>query len=325
MGAGRRGENRGFMYVRSAEACTVQSSSRPVPPSVVAAQRARIASTMQAWDAAQRAFADLLYGRTPDQFRDVGVPVQVEVSRNLVGVASAGRASQALTFRGQVPAGLDSSACGCRLAGPEYVPLSATSAPAERPEPVLTTVQGPTVPAVFTPAVAAIPAAAPAVRPRWGNLCFALRHGMVDESQFEPGVYAALQLRCSQLGYAGACPPPREVALYLAHGRAAGTLPYIAVSDADLAALPPVLSELGTCPESAAMGGVGLGSCGAVGRRRGLGDFRCAPALAGSGAIAPGVPAAALQWAKENPATAGGLVAGLVGLVLSGLRVRGAV
>jgi hypothetical protein len=147
---------------------------------------------------------------------------------------------------------------------------------------------------------------------------------MVDQSQFDPSEYAALQMRCSQLGYAGACPPPREIAAYLAAGRQAGSLPHISVNDSDLAALapvPPGVQTLGTCAESAAMGGVGLGRL-----RAGLGDFRCAAPVAVAApvvALGSAAPGDVLTWAKTNPGTAGGIVAALVAIAVSGLRVRG--
>ena len=310
------------MYVVSADACSVQNSAQPVPASVVAAQRARLAAAMAAWDRAAAGFSNLVYGRTPGEFSDVGLPVQVEVARNKPGVS--GDSSQRLRFRGGAPEGAGGSPCSCRLAGPAVVPLN-DGRPVPLPPPaVLVTNQGPAVPTVAPVLVPVVPPAArpaaPAARPvmpRYSNLCYGVRHGMVDESQFDPAEYAALQLRCSQLGYAGACPPPAQIALYLVRGRAAGTLPHIAVSDAVLAALPAVpadLQTLGTCAESAARGGVGLG------------DYRCAaPGPAAAPANLASVPDGVLMWARRNPGTAGGLAAVLAAMAVSGLRLRGGV
>lgn len=111
------------------------------------------------------------------------------------------------------------------------------------------------VPRPGSPVEIAAPVSARA--PRYSNLCWALRNGAVDRSQFAPGVYEALQLRCSQLGYAGACVPPPDVQTWLDQNRRAGTLPAIYVTQADIDSLPQA-PDLGgvSCPQSWKLGGM---------------------------------------------------------------------
>lgn len=93
--------------------------------------------------------------------------------------------------------------------------------------------------------------------PQWTNLCWALRHGLVDASQFDPQQLMKLQFRCSQLGYAGNCIPPADVLVWLDQHRRAGTLPRINVSDADIAALPQAPDLTGvSCTDSYRLGGM---------------------------------------------------------------------
>jgi hypothetical protein len=154
------------------------------------------------------------------------------------------------------------------------------------------------------PAAVAVPVSGPspvqvqpirASAPTWGNLCWALRNGAVDASQFDPADLAKLQLRCAQLGYTGACPPPPAVAAYLA----AGKLPKIPVSDSDIALLPRAPNVTGiTCDASWKLGGLtGVewgdagGTCGRA-RTGGAGlDLTTAPwlAIALVGVVALGV------------------------------------
>jgi hypothetical protein len=97
----------------------------------------------------------------------------------------------------------------------------------------------------------------PATQPHWNNLCWALRNGAVDASQFDKTELWNLAIKCGQMGYAGACVAPPDVLAWLVEGRANGTLPHISVSQADLDAIPqaPPLSAV-PCTQSYAMGGL---------------------------------------------------------------------
>ena len=104
-----------------------------------------------------------------------------------------------------------------------------------------------------------------ALPPKYKNLCWALRNGMVDASQFDQTELFQLGARCAQLGYAGACPPSPLVALWLNQQRRAGTLPHITVRPSDLDAIPQAPDLTGkTCAQAAALEGLS-------GYRRGLG------------------------------------------------------
>ena len=118
----------------------------------------------------------------------------------------------------------------------------------------------PTMPPV-APTILATPAGPvavqPATQPHWNNLCWALRNGAVDASQFDKTELWNLAIKCGQMGYAGACPAPPDVEAWLVQGRANGTLPHISVSQADLDAIPqaPPLNAV-PCMQSYAMGGL---------------------------------------------------------------------
>lgn len=155
-----------------------------------------------------------------------------------------------------------------------------------------------------TPAIFAGPNGQPlqpmaARAPRWSNLCWALRNGVVDASQFDPAELSKLQYTCSQLGYVGNCPPPPDVALYLQQNR--GSLPHISVTDEDLQGIPRA-AEMGgmSCPASYALGGLsgipwgdaGWGTdCGSRGNPGMFSDFAGSPwaALALVAVVALGV------------------------------------
>lgn len=107
--------------------------------------------------------------------------------------------------------------------------------------------------------------------PVYTNLCWALRNGMVDASQFDPQELLALQYRCSQLGYTGNCPPPDCVGAFLAVNR--GNLPHIPVPASLLVSIGPA-PAITDCLDSWRKGGVpesyisGVGLSGFRGRRR---------------------------------------------------------
>jgi hypothetical protein len=117
-----------------------------------------------------------------------------------------------------------------------------------------------------------------AAPPKWKNLCWAMRNGAVDRSQFDPAEFEKLSYTCTQRGYVGACIPPPNVALWLDQQRRAGTLPHISVSQSDLDAIPPANIEgVMTCPQSWTAGGlVGYRGMGAA-----WGDAGSVPTTAG--------------------------------------------
>jgi hypothetical protein len=97
----------------------------------------------------------------------------------------------------------------------------------------------------------------PGTQPRYSNLCWALRNGLVAQDQFDPSEYGKLYRKCAELGYAGGCPSPRDVNVWFNAQRQAGTLPHISVSDADLASIPhaPNLETL-SCAQAMIAGGL---------------------------------------------------------------------
>ena len=118
-----------------------------------------------------------------------------------------------------------------------------------------------------------------ALAPKYKNLCWAMRNGAVDRSQFDPAEFEKLSYTCTTRGYQGACIPPPNVALWLDQQRRAGTLPHISVSQSDLDAIPPAdIQGVMTCTQSWAAGGL-------AGYRRGMGapwgDAGTMPSTAG--------------------------------------------
>lgn len=104
---------------------------------------------------------------------------------------------------------------------------------------------------------ATVPAPVGLNAPIWTNLCWALRNGAVDMSQFDRSEFDALQYRCMQLGYTGACVPPPNTQAYLEQNRRAGTLPHIQVTPDLLNGIPqaPDMTNV-PCQESYRMAGL---------------------------------------------------------------------
>jgi hypothetical protein len=206
------------------------------------------AQLLQANSAAAR--ATILTG-TPLSTPGASATVQ-QIADSLMGTAGAApTAQQVVDSAPQVFSlnGQPSQVNGCvwalppqRTLGPPPVPTMPLAAPA-----VFQTAIGP---ASFPPPIS------PNV-PIWTNLCWALRNGAVDASQFDPAEFQALQYRCMQLGYTGACAPPPNTLAYLSAGRRAGSLPHIHVTEDVLNALPsaPDMTGIG-CPESYRMAGL---------------------------------------------------------------------
>jgi hypothetical protein len=96
--------------------------------------------------------------------------------------------------------------------------------------------------------------------PKFSNLCFALRNGLFNtggSGMISPDQLAALQYRCTQLGYAGACPTPPRTAAWLRQQAAKGALPKIVADQTVLDAIPQAPPLAGVpCEESYRMGGM---------------------------------------------------------------------
>ena len=142
--------------------------------------------------------------------------------------------------------GQPSQVNGCKWAPAPQVPLPPSPTPT-MPLRAPVVIQTPIGPASMPPGT----------QPRYSNLCWALRNGLVTQDQFDPSEYGKLYRKCAELGYAGGCPPPPDVATWFIQQRNAGTLPHISVSDGDLAAIPhaPDLSAL-SCAQAMIAGGL---------------------------------------------------------------------
>ena len=198
----------------------------------------------------------------PNSFASFGPAVVIDIARSQNARATADAV---------IPSPSPASQSRELLAAPKVVPLNVTeqefSGCGARSAVVLPTV----IPnqTITFPERAPVPVSVPqtASAPKYKNLCWALRNGAVDQSQFDPAEFQALQYRCSQLGYAGACIPPANIALWLDQQRRAGTLPHISVPQSVLDSIEPapVLTAV-NCPTSYQMGGMA-----AYRRRKGMG------------------------------------------------------
>ena len=220
----------------------------------------------------------------PESFRQLGAAVVIDVARS-----QNAQAALPMPQPGNVQAET--------RAAPRVLPLNVTEqeysgcsmrgifslVPIPVPAPVV--VMPPQAPARV--AVAEV-----AQAPKYGNLCWALRNGAVDYSQFDPAEYQALQIRCMELGYTGACVAPPLIALWLDQQRRAGTLPHISVGPGALASIPqaPPLTGV-SCPGSWKLAGMaGYRGLGAP-----WGDAGTVPANWGTGRGGRGA-ASAIDW-----------------------------
>lgn len=192
--------------------------------------------------------------------------------------------------------GQPSQVNGCAWALPPPVPVGVDPVPT-MPLVAPVVVQTPLGPVSLPPPISPD-------RPAFTNLCWALRNGAVDASQFEAAELQSLQYRCMQLGYTGACPPPPNTNAYLNIGRSAHNLPHISVSADVLDSLIPATDMGGlTCPDSY--------------RRAGLTGYAptWADAFAEAGAGGPGGDGGGvMSWFSDHPwltlaLAAGGAVA----------------
>jgi hypothetical protein len=211
---------------------------------------AKIVNTVEQLVANAKAASAQIAG--PNSFREFGAGVVIDAARSQNAQAAAGLVASS-------PGAVQPAS----MAAPQMIPLNATAAEfngcAFRGNDILSAV--PTKPQVLTmpprmPARVVIPEGMPSA-PKYSNLCWALRNGAVDTSQFDPAELQALQLACMQKGYAGACIPPPMVALWLDQQRRAGTLPHISVGAGELAMIPqaPPLSGV-DCPQSWKLAGM---------------------------------------------------------------------
>jgi hypothetical protein len=198
----------------------------------------------------------------PSSFAQFGPAVVIDVARSQNGMASAGIATLQPSLAPNIQMEL--------MAAPKVLPLNVT---VQEYSGCSTRGSGPLQPIRVVPQVVTMPARAPepiavpqnASAPQYKNLCWALRNGMVTQDQFDPSEYMALYVACSQKGYAGGCPPPPLVALWLDQQRRAGTLPHITVRPSDLDAIPQAPNlQAKSCAEAKALEGLS-------GYRKGLG------------------------------------------------------
>jgi hypothetical protein len=93
--------------------------------------------------------------------------------------------------------------------------------------------------------------------PKYSNLCWALHNGLITQDQFDLTTYGKLYRTCADKGYTQGCAPPTDVATWIMQQRAAGTLPHLTISDAELAAIPhaPDMTNMG-CAQAAIAGGL---------------------------------------------------------------------
>jgi len=97
----------------------------------------------------------------------------------------------------------------------------------------------------------------PGRQPKYSNLCWALRQGLVRQDQFNLDEFGKLYRHCAELGYTGGCPAPADVVKWMVQQTEAGTLPHISVSDAELAGIPHAPEWSGkSCAEINVMAGL---------------------------------------------------------------------
>lgn len=246
------------MYVQPTDPLP-RNSQDPLTACEVRRAKSTVDSMEQSVRNAQQASATIA---GPSSFAQFGPAVVIDVARSQNGMASAGITKIAPSPSQNVRMEL--------MAAPQVLPLNVT---VQEYSGCSMRGSGPLQPIRVAPQVVTMPARAPepvyvpqnAVAPKYKNLCWALRNGMVTQDQFSPSEYMALYVACSQKGYAGGCPPPPLTALWLDQQRRAGTLPHITVRPSDLDAIPQAPNlQAKSCAEAKALEGLS-------GYRRGLG------------------------------------------------------
>lgn len=192
----------------------------------------------------------------PDSFRQFGPAVVIDVARSQNARAAAKNVDlppRPVAQQAELPA---PTVLPLNVSPDEY--NSCCQRPSTTLEPITIVKPALRMPPVMPPRAVLPPVGQGAAAPRYNNLCWALRNGAVDQSQFDPDAFLKLQYRCNQLGYTGACIPPPNVALYLDQNRRAGTLPHITVNQSDLDAIPRAPELTGrNCAESYRLAGMG--------------------------------------------------------------------
>lgn len=245
------------MYVRDTDPLP-RNSQDPLTPCEVRRAKSSVQGMEQSVRNAQSASASIA---GPSSFTQFGPAVVIDVARSQNGMAAAAipPVFMAPSIQAEV------------MSAPTVLPLNVSqevyagcSRRGINPAPVRSAPQVVTMPA-RAPEVVNVPQNASA--PQYKNLCWALRNGMVTQDQFDPSEYMALYVACSQKGYAGGCPAPPLVALWLDQQRRAGTLPHITVRTSDLDAIPQAPNlQAKSCAEAKALEGLS-------GYRRGLGTM----------------------------------------------------
>lgn len=248
------------MYVRDTDPLPCNLTQ---PTQAQAAYDAAAVQNME--DSVNNAYAASQMIAGPSSFSDLGAGVVVDVARAQNNMAVANRSassipspSSELALRGPRVFALNvdqAEYAGCSRGGATYSP--ARVAP---PQPITMPDRAP-VPVVISPG---------GTPPKYNNLCFALRNGLVMQAQFSPDEYAALYQKCAELGYAGGCPTPPNVLIWQLQQQAAGTLPHLEATPGVLAVIPhaPDLQAL-SCQQANALPGMsgyrGMGIWGDAG------------------------------------------------------------
>jgi len=244
------------MYVQPTDPLP-RNSQDPLTPCEIARAQATVNAMEQAVANAQAASASIA---GPSSFAQFGPAVVIDVARSQNGMVAA-----SIPVPVTQPLNLQAAVMSAPTVLPLNVPVEVYSGCSQRgimPAAIRLAPQVVTMPA-RAPEPIAVPQNASA--PQYKNLCWALRNGMVTQDQFDPSEYMALYVACSQKGYAGGCPPPPLVALWLDQQRRAGTLPHITVRPSDLDAIPQAPNlQAKSCAEAKVLEGL-------TGYRRGLG------------------------------------------------------
>jgi hypothetical protein len=142
--------------------------------------------------------------------------------------------------------GQPSQVDGCKWTPAPQVPLPPSPTPT-MPQLAPVVVQTSIGPASMNPGRA----------PKYSNLCWALHNGLITQDQFDLETYGKLYRRCVELRYTQGCSPPTDVATWIMQHRAAGTLPHLSITDAELAAIPhaPNMTNMG-CDQALIAGGL---------------------------------------------------------------------
>ena len=270
----------------------------PDPTSRLAASNRRLAQTQCQVNRGRR----IVYQTVPSDasFNEVS-PVLAGNASQLLGQSDVSRAS---VIGSGTPPVSSLITGGSEQLAPIVVPMN----PDSQTGSCVRTIAAPTPVSAPAPTIPVMPKPAPALpvpttAPRYTNLCWALRNGVVDASQFARDDLAKLQYACSQKGYVGACPPPPAVFNYLTANR--GRLPMIPVTQAVIDAIPNAPPLQGVkCPESYQLGGL----TGIAAPWGDAGLYETPPGASPSGTAGN---SGFVGWVKAHPWLSLGALAGL--------------